>query len=430
MSTRSETNQLFSMGIVPGKHIWANTNVSTGDGSEAWPYRLLSEAAADIRNGLGDAIVMTSSPSTSWREAPVVIVQKTNFAIFWKAPSLGIAEPSGVGSDVANAVCEFIDPGGMTRISGIEFQCTTIAVHNLTVGQVVLFGGVTQTGANYINGMHRVQSTPSTTTFNCRITGGTLDAAQEPFLSDTGFGIGFVMPLVLDRCAEVYLSGVVFDAQLLSLGWSGLAITDAVGTVAGSKDIEVVGGKFKKAALGFQDIADVPGLVGAGGGMLVERVTFGPALLTPFNDHAINTGIGCLYLSHGQDFSITRCRVEYDSNSPNPFQGPEPWVPEGLVQWTSRNQPSLGLLYALNRHPIPTGKTGIQRDRIYKNWAENQESLGDRQFPKRNFFADITVIQDVTMDVDGFFVDREPQTIIGQEALSTQSDLIHERDVA
>lgn len=412
---RTDSVTALRSGIVPGRRIFLTTTGSdtTGDGSRAAPYGTLTRAIQDLQSGNGDAVIM--GPGTFTEAACVKVTGSgttpiSDFAIYGQ-PGATILRPPSTPAVRSTFTA-------IVRTSNSRVTFTTSAAHGFVVGDAVLIAGVTQTGTNFINGVHRVQNVPSSTQFRLELVPATLSNSFEPFLSSLTAGAAYPMALSLRKVQSVVIDGITFGADVLTDSWTGLHV-DADVSNALTRDVFVARCTFGKGCVAFEDFGASPGINGSGTSMLIERCLFNPTLVGSIDTNVIADGVGNVYLRGMTEFRLIASAFGYLSNS----GAPSPWSPTAVVLHTSTS-PGSGYLFAANSFPADSGTTGISRTRLFKSLEEVQGSGAERIFARRNLFNGITTIQDVAMDEEGFLVDPEPNTIAGQDELQTQSDLV------
>jgi len=382
-----------------------NGSDATGDGSSAAPWGTLETAVQDLRSAKSDVLVLTGTFAPAQQ---VVLDGLSSFSVLGLGATIS-AQTAGGGTA----------PLSISNITRVNADVTEIefgASHGVSVGDVILLTGISQSGDNLLNGYKGVEAVVDATTIRVRKSFGTpnLNAADEPFASGLTTGFGWMPPVALRGCTEAIVDGISFSEASFGNAVSGLVVYENVADIQSvARNVRVSNCVFTRGPLGIGPAAIAPGLIGAGLGLVVERCIFAPTDV--FSSTWVSEGVGVLEIDGGVEVRLLGNLFGYST-----LGGASTWAPLGAVRHTGAS-PGGGVLLANNLFP---SFATIQQDRLFHSDREAQ--LGDltRVAARRNFFADISTIQEVAMDDEGFLADSEPQTFVGTDELQTQSELV------
>jgi hypothetical protein len=161
----------------------------------------------------------------------------------------------------------------------------------------------------------------------------------------------------------------------------------------------------------------------AGSNIQIEENAFN-IVSNSFIPFQTDEDVGALYLSAGANVVVNRNLFTFlrlIGGSP-----PPPWEPWGVIQYTEP-APAIGHLFTSNTFDVAAN---ITRDRLFHLWNDwqNVTPAMDRIFVRRNTYADVDTVTPQTLSqswaVGSPLVDREPETLIDEAFLPTQTDVI------
>jgi hypothetical protein len=394
---------------------WTNGSDATGDGTEARPYKTIAVGAADLRDGRGDALVLLPG---NYVEAPVVIDQKDDISIVGVGGAR-VCEAGG-GRTLTNTHTAWATWGGQ----GFEVTCS--AAHGLQIGDYIFIANTYAQSTNYVNGFHEVAGVPSPTNFRF-YTNYSVDGGAWPIgLPGFGFGASVPVSLTFRGCHDLLIAGLVIDASNgIPPDKMPCLCVDAMNNVVTSSrgnNILITRNQIGTGCIGLTNFPNFTTRL-AGSNIQIEENAFN-IVSNSFIPFQTDELVGALYLSAGANVVVNRNLFTFlrlIGGSP-----PPPWEPWGVIQYTEP-APAIGHLFTSNTFDTAANITRNRLFHIWNDW-QNVTPAMDRIFVRRNTYADVDTVTPQTVSqawaVGSPLVDREPETLVDEAFLPTQTDVI------